>query len=90
MAILEGMACGKAIISTNVGAIPEVVFSENGFLVNPGDVEALAMSIIKASSDSNYLNKISFANIRKIKDSYSMTVMHYKLAQLYEGLYSQN
>ena len=29
MAILEGMACGKAIISTTVGAIPEVVKEEN-------------------------------------------------------------
>lgn len=42
MAILEGMACGKAIISTTVGAIPEVVKKENGILVQPGDVTALA------------------------------------------------
>ena len=33
MAILEGMACGKAIISTKVGAIPEVVKEENGILI---------------------------------------------------------
>ena len=42
MAILEGMACGKAIISTRVGAIPEVVKKDNGILIQPGDVNALA------------------------------------------------
>ena len=44
MAILEGMACGKAIISTTVGAIPEVVKEENGILIEPGDIKKLSES----------------------------------------------
>ena len=47
MAILEGMAAGKAIISTTVGAIPEVVTGENGALVEPGDVIALAQALLQ-------------------------------------------
>lgn len=38
MSVLEGMASGKAIISTTVGAIPEVIKEQNGILVQPGDV----------------------------------------------------
>lgn len=47
MAILEGMAAGKAIISTTVGAIPEVVTGGNGTLVEPGDVIALAQALLQ-------------------------------------------
>lgn len=46
MAILEGMACGKAIISTTVGAIPEVVKEENGILIEPGDIKKLSEALI--------------------------------------------
>ncbi len=36
MSVLEGMACGKAIISSTVGAIPEVVTKDNGILIEAG------------------------------------------------------
>jgi glycosyltransferase involved in cell wall biosynthesis len=43
MALLEAMAWGLAPVSTPVGAIPEIVAHEqNGLLVPPGDVAALA------------------------------------------------
>lgn len=42
MSILEAMAAGKAIISTAIAAIPEVVEEGvNGWLFQPGDQEAL-------------------------------------------------
>ena len=46
IAILEAMSYGKAIISTNVGGISEVVHQGiNGFLIEPGDKLALKHSI---------------------------------------------
>ncbi len=42
ISILEAMAYGKPVISTNVGGIPEVVLpGKNGWLFNPGDLDAL-------------------------------------------------
>lgn len=35
--ILEAYSAGCAVISTNVGAIPEIVTEQNGTLINPGD-----------------------------------------------------
>ena len=84
MAILEGMACGKAIISTRVGAIPEVVKKDNGILIQPGDVNALARALITCSTDSKMVLRMSQNNIKKIEDRFSMRVMHEKLARYYE------
>jgi glycosyltransferase involved in cell wall biosynthesis len=47
IAILEAMAYGLPIVSTPVGGIPDaVVDGEIGFLVQPGDVDAIAQKII--------------------------------------------
>jgi glycosyltransferase involved in cell wall biosynthesis len=44
--LLEAQALGKPVISTNVGAIPEIVLNgETGILVDPYDVEGLAKAI---------------------------------------------
>jgi glycosyltransferase involved in cell wall biosynthesis len=49
MALLEAMAAGLPVITTPVGGIPDVVADgREGFLIKPGDVDALrgAMSIL--------------------------------------------
>jgi glycosyltransferase involved in cell wall biosynthesis len=47
ISILEGMASQMAIVSTNVGSIPEIIKRENGFLVDPGDIDELSSAILK-------------------------------------------
>lgn len=84
MSILEGMACGKAIISTTVGAIPEVINKENGILIQPGDVKALANALIECSTNTALIEQMSKNNIKKIDGSFSMKTMHKKLARYYE------
>ena len=86
MAILEGMACGKAIVSTPVGAIPEAVQPENGILIRPGDVDALAAALVNCAKNPQMLREMSERNSRKIKECYSMEAMHKKLAALYNSL----
>ncbi len=84
IAILEGMAAGKAIISTTVGSIPEVVTNENGILVEAGDVNALSEALIKCSTDLEMLNEMKENNIEKIKKEFSVRKMHELLAEYYE------
>lgn len=83
MAILEGMACGKAIISTTVGAIPEVVKAGNGILIRPGDIAALAKALREYCMDEERTKRDGNANINLINRKYSVGVMHKKLAQIY-------
>ena len=84
MTILEGMASGKAIISTTVGAIPEVIQPENGILVAPGDVNALADALLRCAQDENMLRRMSAANREKMDQTFSMRKMHERLADYYE------
>lgn len=84
MSILEGMATGKAIISTTAGAIPEVVKEENGILIQPGDVQALADALVKCSTNLKMLEDMSQKNINKIYEQFSMKSMHLKLMSYYK------
>lgn len=46
VSILEALSFGMPVISTQVGSISEVVMeAENGFLVEPGDIEGIAKAI---------------------------------------------
>lgn len=45
-ALLEGMACERAIVASHVGGIPDALrHDDNGLLVPPGDAEALAQAL---------------------------------------------
>lgn len=46
--ILEAMACGLAVIATDVGAVNELVSSETGWLIPHGNEEALREALVEA------------------------------------------
>ena len=49
--ILEAMACGKAIVATDVGGVREAL-EGNGALVTPGDAESLAAEVNRLLGDA--------------------------------------
>lgn len=52
-ALLEGMAAGRAVIATSVGAVPDVVQDGvNGFLCEPGDLADIAQRLIELRADA--------------------------------------
>ncbi len=50
--LLEAMACGKAVVGTNVGGIPELVNEDVGIVVEPQDPVALAEALDKLVGDA--------------------------------------
>ena len=62
--ILEAMARGKAIIASNVGAVPELVDDSNGKLVPPNDAKLLAKAI--ENLGDNDFKKASEQSLEKV------------------------
>lgn len=87
VAILEAMSYGNPIISTRVGGIPEVILEENGMLITPGDVPAMAACLDTLLSDSLLRNAMSRANYEKIRDSFTVTKFNEELERVYNSLY---
>ncbi len=59
LAVTEAMACGKPVVGTKVGGIPQQIKDgENGFLVGVGDVKATAKSIIKILKDEESILRV--------------------------------
>ncbi|HYW72467.1 MAG TPA: glycosyltransferase family 4 protein [Pyrinomonadaceae bacterium] len=49
--IVEAMACGKPVIASAVGGIPDMVGDDAGLLVAPGDVDELASAMLRLARD---------------------------------------
>ena len=45
LVILEAMACGRPVVGTRAGAVPELVDEQVGMLADPGSAESLAAAV---------------------------------------------
>lgn len=88
MSVLEGMAAGKAVITTDVGGIPEVVGEKNGVLLQPGDTAALADALVRFAAEPRMLDAMGETSRGLIRRQFSMTAMHNRLAEYYRELES--
>lgn len=47
-AVIEALSCGRPVVATSVGGIPELINKDNGVLCSARDAEALAKALIEA------------------------------------------
>ena len=52
-AALEGLASGRPVIASRLGALPELVTEEAGFLTSPGDPETIAGVMAELAQDAD-------------------------------------
>jgi len=84
IAMLEAMAAGLPVVASRVGSIPELIEEGvNGFLIDPGDVEALADRIVKLAKDRELRHRMGQRNIEKVTKSYSLDRAMQDLNNLY-------
>lgn len=84
MSILESMAAGKVILTTDVGGIPAVIKNnENGIVIKPGDIDALANAMISIIENDDFVIRCSDNNLKKIEDYFSIEKTHRKIMDVY-------
>ncbi len=87
LAILEAMACGKPVIATNVGGIPEIVKDGvSGILVSPKDPEVLHSAMNELLGNREKLRKMGYNGKRVCNESFDSKTMIGKIEDLYDSL----
>ena len=87
--LMEGLSCGRAVISTDVpGGIPDVLGGGVGLLMKREDREQLASFFLKLMTDQSFLDGMSHRARTAVEDQYTLDSMIDKLNVIYEGLAS--
>jgi glycosyltransferase involved in cell wall biosynthesis len=87
IAMLEAMAAGLPVIASTVGAIPDVIQDgKNGFLIEPGENEALAEKILILVRDVTLRREMAKNNVAEIREHYSKNMVLLKLQNEYDKL----
>ena len=86
--LLEAMACGTPVITSNVSAMPEVV-GDAGVLVEPSDYRSIANAAINLQKDSTYRQQLIEKGLTRVK-KFTWENSAEQIAQIYERLMEQN
>ncbi len=86
VSLLEAMAAGTPVVSTNVGGIPEAVTDGvSALLVPPGDSAALAFCMERVLSDDSLSRDLASEAIRTVRERFSIG----SIASRVEGIYGK-
>ncbi|RZA35641.1 MAG: glycosyltransferase family 4 protein [Lysobacteraceae bacterium] len=87
MALLEAMAAGKAVVSTGVGGIPDALHDgDNGLMVEPGNVEALARALGRLLGDEDERRRLGARARATIEQEFESGVVIGQISAVYEQL----
>jgi glycosyltransferase involved in cell wall biosynthesis len=81
----EAMACGVPVISTDGGALPEIV-GDAGVIVPSANAEALAEAIAALLEDEPERLRLSAAGRQRILDRFSWSVCAAQMVEYYRGV----
>lgn len=75
LAVLELMAAGRPVVSTDVGAVSEVVTEETGFVVPVDDDRAMADRLLQLAGDAALRKSMGEAGRRRARESFTVSAM---------------
>lgn len=89
LAVLEAFACGKPVIGSDIGGLPELIKDHvTGLLFTPGDHQELKEKIIYLLQNPALNTKMGEAARKKTETDYSPNLHYERLLKLYSSLLS--
>jgi glycosyltransferase involved in cell wall biosynthesis len=85
--LLEAMACGTPVISSNVSAMPEVV-GEAGILVDPYRDQVIAEAVRRLYNNPVYCQELSHKGLQRVR-SFTWEKVAEQMAKVYEKVLSR-
>lgn len=85
ISLLEGMAGGNAVVTTDVGSIPEVVSCKCGILVAPEDRSQLREALKQLLEDLDDVQSMAEYSRHRVEENYSWSVVAKQLTEIYES-----
>lgn len=83
--LIEAMAAGKPAISTDTSSMPEIIADgQTGFVVPPGDVEALADRVMQLLRDTTLREKFGRAARQRVLEKFTQQRMIAELEKFFQ------
>lgn len=89
ISVLEAMALGLPIISTNVGGLPFFLNEANSILVNKNDSVAMANAIIKIIEAPQFGTGLSESARETVKESHNKKIIIRKWSKIFDSYLQQ-
>ena len=85
--VSEASACGKPVIASNVGGIPEMVIDgKTGHLIQPHDAQALSSSLVSILTNDECANKMGLEGRKYMEEKFNIVHLTQKLEIFYKDL----
>lgn len=91
VALMEAMASGLPAVATKVGGVPELVRDgESGYLVQPGDAEAMAEKLDLLVKNPDGRREMGIAGRKIVEEKYDIQKLNERLVELYRSLLAED
>ena len=75
LTVLQAMACGRPVVASDVGSLPELVTGATGILTPPGDEGAFAGAVIALLQDETHARQMGRAARSRVEAEFSLDAL---------------
>lgn len=88
LTVLEAMACGTPVITSNTTSLPEVA-GDAAILVDPNDIKAMVTGVSRLTKESDFRQRLIEAGLLRVK-TFTWNNTAKQIANVYEHVYHSN